>query len=59
MLLIAGMLATPSLQQNVEAPVFNPATVREFTPQNYDLANSVCTGPDPDESWTWRILTLC
>ncbi|KAL1873059.1 hypothetical protein VTK73DRAFT_1196 [Phialemonium thermophilum] len=36
-----GPNATPSLQHNVEAPVFNPATVREFTPQNYDLSKSV------------------
>jgi hypothetical protein len=32
--------ATPNLQ--VEEPVaFNPAQIREFTPQNYDLTNSV------------------
>lgn len=38
---IPGISATPALQQSVEAPSFNPATIKEFTPQNYDLANSV------------------
>lgn len=31
----------PNLQQTAEASVFNPATIREFTPQNYDISNTV------------------
>lgn len=34
------MLA-PNLQQTAEASVFNPAAIREFTPQNYDIGNTV------------------
>jgi hypothetical protein len=32
--------STPTLQAE-EAATFNPAQIREFTPQGYDLSNSV------------------
>ncbi|KAL2150039.1 hypothetical protein VTH82DRAFT_7715 [Thermothelomyces myriococcoides] len=37
-------VGTPNLQQTTEASVFNPATIREFTPQNYDIANTATNG---------------
>jgi hypothetical protein len=40
LLLISSGTATPSLQ-NEEQIAFNPAQIKEFTPQNYDLTNSV------------------
>jgi len=30
------------MQQTAETSVFNPAAIREFTPQNYDIGNAVC-----------------
>ncbi|KAK3331121.1 PAB-dependent poly(A)-specific ribonuclease subunit PAN3 [Apodospora peruviana] len=35
-----GGSATPSAQQNAEPSLFNPATIREFTPQSYDIGNT-------------------
>jgi len=35
---------TPNLQQTAEASVFNPAAIREFTPQNYDIGNTNSNG---------------
>ncbi|KAK4102778.1 hypothetical protein N658DRAFT_422488 [Parathielavia hyrcaniae] len=37
-------VGTPNLQQTTETSVFNPATIREFTPQNYDIGNSNANG---------------
>ena len=54
-MLTSRMPATPSLQQNAEPPTFNPATIKEFTPQNYDLANSVCAGVDSASLW-WKVM---
>jgi PAB-dependent poly(A)-specific ribonuclease subunit 3 len=34
----------PNLQQTAETSVFNPATIREFTPQNYDIGNTTSNG---------------
>lgn len=31
----------PNLQPATETSVFNPAAIREFTPQNYDISNTV------------------
>ncbi|KAL2136817.1 hypothetical protein VTI74DRAFT_1031 [Chaetomium olivicolor] len=33
-----------SLQQTTETSVFNPAAIREFTPQNYDIGNANANG---------------
>nr|AID55018.1 poly(A)-specific ribonuclease subunit isoform 2 [Thermochaetoides thermophila] len=45
----------PTLQTTAESTMFNPAAIREFTPQNYDLGNNNANGisqenglyPDP------------
>ncbi|KAL2180720.1 uncharacterized protein P884DRAFT_191772 [Thermothelomyces heterothallicus CBS 202.75] len=37
-------VGTPNLQQTAEASVFNPAAIREFTPQNYDISNTATNG---------------
>jgi PAB-dependent poly(A)-specific ribonuclease subunit 3 len=37
-------VGTPNLQQTAEASVFNPAAIREFTPQNYDIGNTNSNG---------------
>jgi hypothetical protein len=37
--------ATPSMPQNAEGNIFNPAAVKEFTPQNYDIATAVSILP--------------
>jgi hypothetical protein len=38
--------STPTLQAEEPAP-FNPAQIREFTPQGYDMSNSVSSDPSP------------
>ncbi|KAL2146987.1 hypothetical protein VTI28DRAFT_1283 [Corynascus sepedonium] len=37
-------VGTPSMQQTAETSVFNPAAIREFTPQNYDIGNANSNG---------------
>ena len=39
---IVDTVPATNLQQTAEATVFNPAAIREFTPQNYDISNTVC-----------------
>ncbi|KAK4239098.1 hypothetical protein C8A03DRAFT_14482 [Achaetomium macrosporum] len=41
-------IGTPNLQQTTEASVFNPAAIREFTPQNYDIGNPTANGVAQD-----------
>ncbi|SPQ19753.1 7b055bd6-849a-4d9c-aaf3-848eb17c1693 [Thermothielavioides terrestris] len=41
-------VGTPSLPQTVEPSVFNPAAIREFTPQNYDISNTNTNGVTQD-----------
>jgi PAB-dependent poly(A)-specific ribonuclease subunit 3 len=38
---VSNHTPAPNLQQTAEASVFNPAAIREFTPQNYDIGNTV------------------
>ncbi|KAG0651465.1 Poly(A)-nuclease deadenylation complex subunit 3 [Hyphodiscus hymeniophilus] len=46
---IASGTATPNSQIDPEPPTFNPATIREFTPQNYELPQTtVQNGTTPD-----------
>ncbi|KAK3500982.1 PAB-dependent poly(A)-specific ribonuclease subunit pan-3 [Neurospora crassa] len=33
--------STPTLQQANDSTIFNPAAIREFTPQNYDVGNTI------------------
>ncbi|KAK0725718.1 hypothetical protein B0H67DRAFT_571235 [Lasiosphaeris hirsuta] len=35
-----GVSTAPTLPQNSEATLLNPATIREFTPQNYDVGTT-------------------
>ncbi|KAL2257310.1 hypothetical protein VTK26DRAFT_344 [Humicola hyalothermophila] len=41
-------IGTPSLQPSTETSVFNPAAIREFTPQNYDVGNANANGVTPE-----------
>lgn len=47
--------STPTLQQANDSTIFNPAAIREFTPQNYDVGNTV------SHMWKagrWPLLTV-
>lgn len=37
----SAIASTPTLQQPGDSTIFNPAAIREFTPQNYDVGNTV------------------
>lgn len=47
---VSDSLPAPNLPQATEASVFNPAAIREFTPQNYDIGNTVI----PLLQFPWR-----
>lgn len=47
--------STPTLQPQSDSTIFNPATIREFTPSNYDVGNTVSHMPSGRK---WPTLTV-